>query len=306
LQFESWHALIGEHNESSYAREDDSALKCSCRNGHLPVVQWLLQLAEPVEPFVKSAFSLACQYGHLPIAQWLLSHEPTARHINIHHDAEEPFHRACAEGHLGIAQWLLSLEAQHGPISIHAGNEAAFRASCACGKIEVARWLLTLEPTHGAIDIHIQDASAFSLACQNGQYEVAQWLFGLSNIHGSLRLNRKQCLEVYESCLISRDWTTAACLLCHYPDYFISSQIASPTGLISFDDEILCRRLRQLLPLVIARTDPMEPKAARRILNLLLGQKHLSRRGRRLVKQALVRHGKRSLIKYFSKNNTNS
>lgn len=292
-QFETWHTLIGEYDLGPWTRRDDSALNWACRNGHPSLVQWLIELAKPTKPFAQCAFSLACQYGHLPIAQLLLCHEHTGHQIDVHQDAEEPFYRACAEGHLGIAQWLLSLGSERGPIDIHAGNEAAFRAACARGRMNVARWLLTLEAEYGTIDIHILDSHAFCLACHNNHIEMAQWIFDLVNKHGSIRLPSKECLETYCKCLSLENFTIAAWLLCRYPEYFDQLKIGSP--ICDRLDTIVCERLGRLVLPLIARTDSMEPKTAMRLLKLFLQQKHLSRRARRIVTQALVRHARRLL-----------
>jgi hypothetical protein len=146
---------------------------------------------------IEDAFCEACKNGHLPVAQWLISAEIEASHgkINIHAYNECTFCRVCYNGQLLVAQWLISLgtdatltslgtndvEASHGKINIHADNECAFRYACMSGHLLVAQWLTSpeIEASHGKIDIHIYNGFAFRWACEYGHVSVAQWLQSL-------------------------------------------------------------------------------------------------------------------------------
>ena len=80
------------------------ALMEACQEGHLPVVQLLLQHGVDHHAGEEDAFRWACRNGHLPVVQLLLD-------LGVHHQArdEEAFGRACRNGHLPVVQLLLDL-----------------------------------------------------------------------------------------------------------------------------------------------------------------------------------------------------
>jgi hypothetical protein len=114
-----------------------------CINGHLSVVQWLVQrfglTAEDARDSNNEALSWACENGHLAVAQWLATHfELTAKDVRAN------------------------------------GNEA-LRLACYYGYLEVAQWLVTyFELT--SMDVRILNNEALHWACTNGHLAVVQWL----------------------------------------------------------------------------------------------------------------------------------
>lgn len=54
---------------------EDLAFRRSCKNGHLHMAQWLLEIDPSIDIHAKEnrAFLVSCRNGHLHIAQWLLN-----------------------------------------------------------------------------------------------------------------------------------------------------------------------------------------------------------------------------------------
>jgi ankyrin repeat protein len=151
-----------------------------CGNGDLIGAQQMLEIPKnsekrkPVNIFAKndSAFHDACQNGHLPVAQWLLQiAEEKGHHINISFNNNITFRMVCLNGHLHVAQWLLQVVKEIRQ-SVDLFN-IAFLYACYKGHLEVAQWLLQVKPD---IDISADNEWAFRCACENGYFHVAKWL----------------------------------------------------------------------------------------------------------------------------------
>jgi ankyrin repeat protein len=155
----------------------EKVFKYMCKNGHLEVAKWLLQIKPNISMSrnYKYAFADACKYGHLELAKWLLEVKPTYAPViyneygysNANHLA---FYNVCETGHLEVAQWLLTIKPS---INISARNEHSFRRACENGYLHLAKWLLQIKPT---IDIFAVNDYSFRYACENGHLEVAKWL----------------------------------------------------------------------------------------------------------------------------------
>lgn len=117
----------------------------ACENGHLKVVQWLLDNIRTMSNFYYThSFYNACKKGHLEVAKWLLSKFPNIKASNAH-----IFRMVCSNGHLKVAQWLLAVTTQNGipKIDVTAKSDGAFRNACTYGHVEVAQWLASICPT---------------------------------------------------------------------------------------------------------------------------------------------------------------
>lgn len=95
-------------------------------SGYLDVVHWL--------------FRAACIDGHLHIMQWLLQVKPD---IDISDRSETVFRFACDLDHLHIAKWLIQVKPD---IKISAYRDLAFRCACFEDRKEIAQWLYQIRP----------------------------------------------------------------------------------------------------------------------------------------------------------------
>jgi ankyrin repeat protein len=129
---------------------------------------------------IDKVFLYACKNGHLHVAQWLLQIKPA---IDISAYNEEAFRGACSNGHLHVAQWLLQIKPT---IYISAQNEYAFRWACVNEHLNIAQWLFQIKPT---INISAYNESAFRYACYNGDLNVAQWFVSLRPDKYKIKLN---------------------------------------------------------------------------------------------------------------------
>jgi predicted Fe-S protein YdhL (DUF1289 family) len=116
------------------------------------MAQWLLQVKPTINILekVNYAFCEACKNGHLEVAQWLLQvSQERGQVIDILEQRDAVFASACKNGHLELAQWLLQVSKEKGQdINISARNNLAFRWACERTRLEVAKWLATLKPEY--------------------------------------------------------------------------------------------------------------------------------------------------------------
>ena len=89
------------YNDLNISALDDCAFRMACFYGHLPIIQWLLQLKPYINISIENEypFSIACSNGHLHLAQFLLKLKPD---INISVSGECPFIDTCNNAHLLI------------------------------------------------------------------------------------------------------------------------------------------------------------------------------------------------------------
>jgi hypothetical protein len=151
----------------------------ACVNGKLEMVKWLYSIGDVCiedKPNIhfnnEEAFKYASKNGHLQIVNWLINLEDKP---NIHVDDDFAFKYACHNGHLNIAK-LLYYSFDDKP-NIHAEHEDAFRYACHNGHLETAKWLYSL----GNINIHANNEDAFKYACYEGQLDIAKWLYSLDD-----------------------------------------------------------------------------------------------------------------------------
>ena len=137
-----------------------------------------------IHEYNEYAFWKSCSNGHLNIVQWLidlsLMNFPL---INIHACNELAFMMCCNNGHLNIAKWLIDLGKKFpfSPINIHAIDELAFQCCCQNGHLHMAQWLLELskQSDYNIIDIHATNNYALNLSYKGNHFHMIQWLNSL-------------------------------------------------------------------------------------------------------------------------------
>ena len=107
LGFLEYAKYLVNENDIDIHTSNDYAFRWSCYNGHLEIVQWLVQLGE------SSGYTK----------------------IDIHTSNDYAFILSCARGNVEIVQWLIQLGESSGytKIDIHASNDYAFSSSCENG-----------------------------------------------------------------------------------------------------------------------------------------------------------------------------
>jgi hypothetical protein len=88
-----------------------------------------------VSALKEEAFCSACHNGHLHVVQWLLEIKPT---IHISADDNAVFYHACFTGHMDVLKWLLSTghPMELTPDDVKRGIEL-------CQNSEMIQWLST-------------------------------------------------------------------------------------------------------------------------------------------------------------------
>ncbi len=82
---------------------DDAVIE-SCKNGHLHILQWLLDIPLTYTHSFRRAFTTACEHGHLHIAKLLYDADE-----DIIRFTPDAFIEACQNGYLNIAKWLIDM-----------------------------------------------------------------------------------------------------------------------------------------------------------------------------------------------------
>ncbi|CAK4086550.1 unnamed protein product [Aphanomyces euteiches] len=158
----------------------DRALEGAAGNGHVHVVEWLLERQVGLE--AQNAINRAAQNGHLDILERLFNH-------GFRHCTAASFDRAAGGGHLQVLKWL------HDKLH-QTGTPRSVGAAVARGSLEVVQWLVAqfypdhivnldtaaanghLETMQWLHEHHVVSCShrAMDFAATNGNLEVVQWL----------------------------------------------------------------------------------------------------------------------------------
>ena len=113
---------------------DGESLRYASENGHVGVVQLLLDRGVNVHAYDDLALYIASEAGHLAVVQLLLDHCADG-----HTYDETAFHAASANGHTAVVQLLLNYGA-----NVHADNDYALRLASRGGHFVVVQLLLSL------------------------------------------------------------------------------------------------------------------------------------------------------------------
>jgi len=151
---------------------DDWALQMAAGEGHLQVVQYLLQpyglnnflnrkYGANIHANNDQALVLVTKLGYLNIVQYLVS-----KGANIHADNDWVLGYAAENGHLAIVQYLFSIGA-----NIHASNDQVLRLAAGQGHLPVVKYLISI-----GVNIHAQNDQVLRLAASYGHLDVVQYL----------------------------------------------------------------------------------------------------------------------------------
>jgi len=122
--------LALQHGADVHAN-NDYALRWASMNGHLSVVQFLVQHVHADNDY---ALCWASYYGHLPVVQFLVQHG-----ADVHACNDYALRWASNYGHLPVVQFLV----QHGA-DVHAENDDALRCASYNGHLAVVQFLKSL------------------------------------------------------------------------------------------------------------------------------------------------------------------
>ncbi len=136
------------------------ALLESVRNGHLPVVQYLIKNGANFSEI--DLMGISAERGHLQIVRYLVEQHGS----NMHTDDEYALRISARYGHLPIVQYLV----EHGA-DVHTDEDYTLRQSAAQGHLPVVQYLVE----HGA-DVHAHVDSALRYSAYNGHLPVVQYL----------------------------------------------------------------------------------------------------------------------------------
>ena len=132
---------------------NDIACVCASENGHLPVVEYLVQNGANIHANNNSALNWASQNGHLEIVKFL--HKEGA---NIHVQDDKAFRWASKNGHLDVMKYLHKEGA-----NIHADNDYAFKYANRNVHLPVVEYIV-----QNSANIYVDKPYAFMIACQHG------------------------------------------------------------------------------------------------------------------------------------------
>ncbi len=146
----------------------------ACRDGLIEKVSALCDSSEVDVHFDEDkGFRVACQNGHVTVVERLLDLQGT-RAVDVHALDERGFRLACQNGHVGVVKLLLSLTGARA-IDVHAGNQVGLRAACQNGHLGVVVELLQLDGER-RMDLVADRCAPVRLARKKGHYEILRQL----------------------------------------------------------------------------------------------------------------------------------
>lgn len=115
-------------NGADVHAHDNAALRWASENGHVPVVEFLLQHGAIIDDY---SLLVAANNGHLPVVRVLVKHGVSVR------DGNEALWKAAANGHLDVVEFLV----QHGA-NIHFDDNKPLRIASMFGRLHIVKFLV--------------------------------------------------------------------------------------------------------------------------------------------------------------------
>jgi ankyrin repeat protein len=167
------------------------------RAGHLPVVQYLLQVCNVLEQYTGShpPFVFACRFGHLDIVQWWKQEYQPDLNLSTHRDGKTGgtgLHLACTHGHVAVVQYLCEVfpKLSLPEIPDKNGNSPLHLACAANGDHtdndkyqEVIEYLIR----NVQVNVHarnLQGYTPFHVACLRGKLLIVRLLLETGHLTG--------------------------------------------------------------------------------------------------------------------------
>lgn len=151
----------------------EHALELACFNGHLRIVDFLLNQKNIVQKpyFYKTAIELAVEKNHHLVVEKLLTHP----RYHLNNDQDNGFIDACQKGYLTIVLLLMN-DSRVNPTTNH---HSAFKKACENGHIKIIKLLLM----DSRIDVAANHNEAFCLAVISGHLSVIDLLLQCPKIN---------------------------------------------------------------------------------------------------------------------------
>lgn len=179
----------------------------ACWDGDLEAAQQVVRKgvrADWASKAGRTAFFGACSEGHLHVVQWLLEAVPESRGRRRRMVAKAdavgwvPFYAACWGGHLEVLQWLYRSvpDCRESVSHVDRRGQTPFLAACERGHLDVLRWLHECVPESRACVAlpNAQGSTPFAmiyrLGCRGRLVSargVAVWLASLPEVRPDLR-----------------------------------------------------------------------------------------------------------------------
>jgi ankyrin repeat protein len=147
--------------------EDIGQLAYFCKYGHLMKAQELLQAKPDLLDISDDALHVACENGHVDIVQYLLDiWKETGKWEEIEEQKWVYFVSVCRNGHLQVVKFLIEFF----NLNISINNDYALCVACENGHLEVVKYLFQINPS-----IKISGLT-FATTCRNNGLEVVKYL----------------------------------------------------------------------------------------------------------------------------------
>ena len=140
---------------------ENEALFYASRDGHFPVVKYLIEMGANIHDGDDYALRASSGYGHLQVVKYLVEH---GANVNALHD--DSLHMASEDGHLSVVKYLVENGAD-----IHAENDYALRWAAGHGHLDVVEYLVK----QGA-NLNALEDEALRFAVFHGHFRIVKYL----------------------------------------------------------------------------------------------------------------------------------